>query len=396
MYKRDPLRPARRAIAAAWLFLLTAGCLLPASLALADWPLVRGDQKASGVATCTLPARPRVIWEYKLPDGGFEATAVIASSVVYLGDVDGGFHAIDLVKGQPIWTCKFDDCGFLAAATLHGGRIYVGDYNGLVRALEASSGKLLWQYDTESEIHAAVNMIGADSESSDGGAVRLLVTTEGGELISLDADTGKKVWEFRIEAPLRCWPLVAGGRVFLAGCDERLHAVDVMSGKEIAGVDIDGPTGSTPALLGDRIFFGTESGSFYAIDISSMEPDWQHPAVESSSTQSRFAIRSAAAACQRAVIYGDQGKQVHALNPTNGEPLWHIRARSRVESSPVIVGDRVYVATSRGRIFSLAVDSGDAGWHFDAGGRFSASPAVADGKLVIGNEDGTLYCFGAP
>ena len=394
MCKREPLRLAWRPIAAGLPLLLTVGWLFPASFALADWPLVRGDQRASGVATCRLPARPRVIWRYKLPEGGVEATAVIASSVVYLGDVEGGFHAIDLAKGQPIWTRRFDDCGFLAAATVHGGRVYIGDYNGLVRALEASSGKLLWQVDIESEIHAAVNVIDSGIRPSDGGGVRLLVTTESGQLVSLNADTGKRVWEFRIEAPLRCWPLVAGGRVFLAGCDERLHAVDATSGKEIAGVDIDGPTGSTPALLGARIFFGTESGTFYSIDISSMETDWQYPAAHSSQTESRHAVRTAAAACQSAVIYGDQGKQVHALDPSSGKPLWHIGVRSRVESSPVIVGDRVFVATGRGRILSLAIDSGDTRWHFDAGGRFSASPAVADSKLVIGNEDGTLYCFG--
>ena len=72
---------------------------------------------------------------------------------------------------------------------------------------------------------------------------RVLVTTEAGELISLDAETGEQQWHFQIEAPLRCWPTVVDGRVLLAGCDERVHAVDVATGKEVDGVDIDGPTG---------------------------------------------------------------------------------------------------------------------------------------------------------
>ena len=87
--------------------------LLSASPALADWPLVRGDSKASGVASCRLPARPGLIWKISLPNTSIEATAVIVSGVVYVADVEGGLHAIGLDDGARLWTKHFDDCGFL-------------------------------------------------------------------------------------------------------------------------------------------------------------------------------------------------------------------------------------------------------------------------------------------
>ena len=63
----------------------------------------------------------------------------------------------------------------------------------------------------------------------------VLVTSESGTLACLNAADGKERWQpFRIDAPLRCSPTIAAGRVMLAGCDSLLHIIDVADGKEIA------------------------------------------------------------------------------------------------------------------------------------------------------------------
>ena len=65
-----------------------------------------------------------------------------------------------------------------------------------------------------------------------------------------------------------------------------------------------------------------------------------------------------------------------------------------VDSSPVVVGDRVFFGSQDGRIYGLDRKSGKEVWRYDAGGKVLASPAVADGKLVICSESGRVYCFG--
>ena len=66
-----------------------------------------------------------------------------------------------------------------------------------------------------------------------------------------------------------------------------------------------------------------------------------------------------------------------------------------MDSSPVIVGKRVFVGSGDGRVYGLDLKSGKEVWRFNAGAAVLASPAVAAGRLVIGAEDGNLYCFGA-
>jgi outer membrane protein assembly factor BamB len=85
---------------------------------------------------------------------------------------------------------------------------------------------------------------------------------------------------------------------------------------------------------------------------------------------------------------------VHTLNPKTGEVLWTYTSRSRFEASPVVVGDRVFVGTTDGKILALNLQTGEKNWEFVTGSGFVASPSVANGCLVIGTTDGTLYCFG--
>jgi outer membrane protein assembly factor BamB len=357
-------------------YLLLAICVAPVH---ADWPMARGNERATAHVEDELPADLEVVWKRSLPETGFEATAVIVDGVIYIGDVDGTFYAFKLSDGEEVWHTKFNDSGFLAGAAFDNGRLYVGDFNGIVRAIDAKNGKELWQHEAQGEVYAAPNVVGG----------RVLVTTEAGELLSLSAETGEEDWKFQIEAPLRCWPTVVDGRVLLAGCDERVHVVDIKTGKEVSGVDIDGPTGATPAILNGRALFGTEQGSFYAIDADKVEIVWRHADPEYTN-----AVHSAAAVSDRVAVYGTQGKKFFALKPETGDVAWTFPVRSNVESSPVIAGDSVFLATKRGMIQRVDVVSGEELWNYEAGGDFQASFAIADEKLVIGNTDGTLYCFG--
>lgn len=344
-----------------------------------SWPLVRGDALASGVAHSKLPDNPQVVWKHTLNDSGFEATAILAGGKVFVGDFDGTFHALALKDGKPLWKQVFKDSGFTQAAAYAEGRLVVSDFDGMVRCLNAEDGKTLWSYEASSESYAAPNI-------HDG---KVLLSLEAGELLALDLETGKLLWNFRIEAPLRCWPTVVENKVLLAGCDQRFHVVDINSGMESAGVDIDAQTGSTPAVLDGHVLFGTEQGTFYSISAKTMQIRWQYR-----NPKQGQPIRASASVDKRSVIFPNQGKQVTALNPINGEKLWTFTVRSTVESSPVIAGDQAFLSTKRGRLYGVDVTSGKETWQYQAGGSFLASPAIAQGKLVIGNEDGTLYCFG--
>jgi outer membrane protein assembly factor BamB len=356
------------------------------SAAAEDWPLVRGDIFGSGVAKSAVPEAPELLWKHSAgKDAGFDATAVIADGVIYAGDNAGTLHAIRLADGSQVWKKEIPESGFGAGAAVEKGRIYIGDINGALFCLNAADGAEVWSKKLEGEVYAGPTLNGDD----------VLFTSESGTLSCRNKQTGEERWKFHIEAPLRCTPTIAAGRAAVAGCDSKLHLIDVSDGKEIETVDIDAPTGSTPAMQNERVYFGTEGGTFYAISFPHEGSKGGAVAWQYRDPQRNQPIRAAAAINDQIVVYGGQGKTIYALNPATGEEKWKLPTRARVESSPVIAGNRVVAATAAGKIYLLDVPTGEIKWEHDAGGSFIASPAVVDGRIILGNTDGTLYCFGA-
>jgi outer membrane protein assembly factor BamB len=351
-----------------------------------DWPVARGDIFGTGVAHGSLEDAPEILWKYSAgKDAGFDATAVVAHGAIYAGDNAGTFHAIRLADGTAIWKKEFADSGFGASAAIEKGQLYVGDMNGAIYCLATADGKELWNQKLDGEVYAGPSLNGED----------VLFTSEAGTLSCRNKHDGKERWQFHIEAPLRCTPTISGGRVVLAGCDSLLHLIDVADGKEIATVEIDGPTGATPAMRDERAYFGTESGTFFAVGIPADGEKKPTVAWTYRDPQRNHPIRAAAVVDKHVVVYGSQGKAIYGLDPASGQEKWKVPTRSRVESSPVIAGNRVVVATTAGKIYLLDTATGAVKWEYDAGGSFIASPAVVDGQIILGNTDGTLYCFGS-
>jgi outer membrane protein assembly factor BamB len=344
-----------------------------------DWPLFRGNSLATAVATSSLPSQPELLWTYTPEKTAFAATPLVVNGFVYVGDLDGGFHAIDLVTGKEKWKTK-QNAGYNAAAAYRDGRVYVGDVDGVFHCLDASSGDENWHFETQAQIDSAPNFYKAN----------VLFGSQDGTLYALDALSGKELWKYQIDDQIRCSPTIVEGRAFLAGCDGKLHIIDVEKGDATGAVPIESPTGSTPAALGSMVYFGTEAGTFFGIDWKSQEIKWQYQDKARS-----LAIRSSAAATPAAVIFGGRDKVLRAMDPRTGDEVWKFTARRAIDSSAVVAGDRVFFASTDGRLYGLGLKSGEMQWEYEAGGGFTGSPAVATGRLVIASDDGHVYCFGA-
>lgn len=361
------------------------------------WPQSRGTIDGTGRSAVVLTSPLVEAWRRDFATTAFGAVPVIAGGRVYVGDLDGTFHALSLEDGAEAWTFVAEDGGFSAAAAVSTDPrtplVVVGDDVGVVRALDLDTGAVRWTHETGGEISGGPTILPT------GDRPRVLVGSQDASLSCLELATGKVVWTHAIADQIRCAPTVArgadGDRIFLAGCDGRLHVIDAADGRETASVEIDGPTGTTPAAAGDRVFFGTEGGAFYAIDHRTAEVAWR------TAGSGGQAYRSSAAIADGLVIVGSRGRAVEALRLDDGARAWRHPMRGRVDASPIIVdveGDgaprpAAVVADAAGTIALLDATSGDALWEFDAGGGFSGGAAAAAGRLVLAGDDGTIWCF---
>ena len=314
-----------------------------------NWPMFRGNAMATGVADGTLTDNPQLLWKFSVPKGSFNATPVVVDDTVYIGDLDGTFYAIDLLTGEPRWKFDLDadKAGFAAAAAVRDGSVYVGDIDGTFICLDAKTGEKKWTFKTDGEIDSAANFY----------QVNVLFGSQDATLYCLNAKTRELQWKHQIGDQIRCSPTVVEDRCFLAGCDGKLHVIDLANGQETGAVEIDSPTGCTPAAAGNRIYFGTEGATFFCVDWKQLKIVWQW--TEKKRAKS---IRSAPRSLPKAVIVGGRDKVVHAFEPDGQQPTkpkWDFVTKGRVDSSPVIVGERVYFGSADGRIYGLDAATGE-------------------------------------
>lgn len=100
------------------------------------------------------------------------------------------------------------------------------------------------------------------------------------------------------------------------------------------------------------------------------------------------------------VYVGDWNGDVWALEGHDGRVLWRFRTNGPVKGGIAYSGGRLYAGSYDGHLYCLSLD-GKLLWKAAAqgsllhGGRFYATPAVAHGRVYVGSTDGKLYSFGA-
>ena len=156
------------------------------------------------------------------------------------------------------------------------------------------------------------------------------------------------------------------------------------------GFELGGYVGASAAIFGNSAFVGNFENQVLGLDLDLGKVDWIYDPPDKS-----FPFYSSAATDGKSVVIGGRDKMVHALNVETGEARWTFATKHRVDASPVIVEDRVFIATQGGDLLSLNLNTGLSVWKFETGEGISASPAIAAGYLVIGSLDGTLFGFGA-
>ena len=342
-----------------------------------NWTQFRGNPSLTGVSQANVPSSLKPIWTYEAGDS-IESSAAIVGGTVFVGSQKGELVALSLENGSVYWKFPTGNPIGESSPAYSNGVVYIGDLGGWLNAVNASDGKKLWAYHANGEIKSSPVVVGD----------RVLIGSYDEFLYCLSTRNGSVMWKFKTNGPVHSTPSIANGMAFIAGCDELFRAIRIADGKEVFNVSSGAYTGASPALRDGSAIYGTFDNQVLGVNLAQRKIAWiyEHP-------ERKFPYYSSAAVTSTRIVIGGRDKLVHGLTPA-GKGVWTFATRARVESSPAIAGDRVFVGSNDGRFYVLSLTSGAKLWEFDAGAPLSASPAIANGRIVIGTQDGRLYCFG--
>jgi outer membrane protein assembly factor BamB len=342
-----------------------------------NWSQFRGNAQLTGVSQSPVPSTLKLLWTYEAGES-IESSAAIVGGTVFVGSQKGELLSLNLDNGAVYWKYHIDSPIGESSPAYSGGVVYIGDLGGWFHAVNAADGKKLWAFKTGSEIKSSPVVVGD----------RVLIGSYDQHLYCLSTRNGSVLWKVKTGGPVHSTPGISQGLAFIAGCDEMFRAIRITDGREMFSVSSDAYTGASPAIRGTSAYYGTFNNEILTVNLQDHKIGWryQHP-------QRKFPFYSSAAVTADRIVVGGRDKMVHGLNPT-GKAAWTFATNARVESSPAIAGERVFVGSNDGRFYVLNLISGAKLWEFNAGAPLSASPAIARGRIVIGSQDGRLYCFG--
>ena len=369
-------------------FIICALLLLASTVSFGNWASFRGNPQLTGVADSQLPENPQLLWTFQVGDM-IESTATVVDGTVYVGALNGTLYALDAQTGEKKWTYQVEGA-IKASPSIHNGVAYFGDADGIFHAVDINTQAAKWQFTTEGEIISSANVVGN----------RVLFGSYDGFLYCLNRENGELVWKLETEGYVHGTPGVwthttsdsgkAENFAIVTGCDSYLRVINIDDGTQTQQVNLGAYVGASPAISENRVYCGTYGTEILGVALDTGEIVWRyrHP-------KRRFPFFASAALTEDSVIIGGRDKMVHALSQATGESLWTYTAKSRIESSAVIVGKRAFLGTTHGLFIALDIMTGESVWEFATGSSIVASPSVSDGRIYIGTEDGILYCFGS-
>lgn len=226
---------------------------------------------------------------------GYEPSAVIVGSYLYISENGGMFFCIDLNTMQLVWAQDTkDDSNSTPVFQWENGKGYLytapslhwtasNSYGSIsIYKLDAQTGEIVWQrpFDcyTVSEVSGGIQsspLLGKEGTDLEGLIIYTVARTPNigdGKLVALNTQTGEIVWELYMEAYSWSSPIAVyteEGKSYIVVCDSvgRVRLVNA-TGEVLDTITLGANIEASPAAFNNTVVIGTRGQQIYGLTIS--------------------------------------------------------------------------------------------------------------------------------
>jgi outer membrane protein assembly factor BamB len=404
-----------------------------------------------------------VIWESPSTSTAHNYGGVYVDGKVIHGGLDNNMYAYDANTGQRLWT--YNPGTWYGQWASDGGAaygmVYEHNQDNYLYAINATTGKLVWRQLGPGIGYSGCLVIGDGKVYSPMGEYQYRDFATGEyaypEYNCYDAYTGKLIWTLPLEngAAYEAHECIAYGNLYIIPTPGKpatpglwLYGAQAPSLGELWCISSDitdwamfmndaqhsaegaGPTNlalkwkfqtgaqivSQPTAAKGVIYFGSLDKKIYALDANTGAKKWAFT--------TGYEVASSVAVVNGKVYTGADDGNIYCLDATTGTQIWKTFAGGvtknllgagtylcivpPVRSSPMVVGNRVFVGALDGNLYCLDTNTGNQIWKFTTQGPILATPTIVDNKLyfpsctggypiplVTPSPNGDFYCLDA-
>jgi outer membrane protein assembly factor BamB len=329
------------------------------------WPMYRFDEARQGDAPKMLVKPPyRPLWFFRA-GSLVEFPPAVAYGKLYFANADGVLFAVDISKVKTVWAYRARRCT-AATPAIDGHSIYMTFLNkppcnasrsgidGQVVALNADTGKVRWKVTIGPSESSPLVVDGV-----------VYVGDWNGKVYAFNAATGSTRWTFSTGGKVKDAMAYAGGRIYFGSYDHHVYAVNARTGKLFWRASAQQRLGSrgtfysTPAVAYGRVYIGSTDGKVYSFGATSGKLRWSHGTGDY--------VYSSPAVWNARVFAGSYDGTMYAFNAATGEVLWKFESNGAISGSPIVINDVLYFSTLKGRTYALSPRNGKLLWGFRRG-----------------------------
>lgn len=271
-------------------------------------------------------------------------------------------------------------------------KVFVASRDGVVSALDPDNGKRVWSQSLDSN---SIARLSGGLTLSYG---KVFVGSENGEIIALDQESGEELWRSTIDGEVLSTPLADEGLVIVHSSRGVLYAFDADTGSKKWQISSEVPSltlrgDSSPVSISGGVFWGMSNGRLAAALISKGQLLWQQPiGMPKGSTEIDRIVDVDSTPLiigGRLFTIGFNGQLV-ALELRTGKAAWKRNYSSVTDLATD--GGRIFVVTENDHVVAVDARSGTELWQNEQlENRLLTAPVLIQGKLVVGDSEGYLH-----
>jgi outer membrane protein assembly factor BamB len=273
-----------------------------------------------------------------------EFPPAVIGGIAYVVNKYGDAKAVRLRDRKVLWERNPHprDTGTptdVTAPVYHEGKVFFADVDGDLLAVDAKSGKAVWDRKIPGHLESSPVAVGG----------RLYLGTDTTNLLAVRAADGKVLWQFNSPGAIRASPSYHDGRVYVADYESGVFCLDARTGRPIWRTNTSkvAPFGrggffSSPAIAFGRVYAGRDDGTIYAFDARSGRVEWTFQT-------HNFVYGSPAVAkvpgTPPSVYIGSYDEHFYALDARTGRQRWRYDLGGPVPGTATVIGHTVYTSS---------------------------------------------------
>lgn len=316
---------------------------------------------------------------------------VIANHVLYIANMEGAIHAINVNTGSVIWSKKLKQ-QLVSGPTLNQNYLSVSTDHASLIVFSANNGQKLWQKRLSSEILSPPTINGE----------KLIVKTINGKVVAFDLKNGTEIWTYDHGSPALMLkasssPIISGNLVINGFSDGKIDALDINNGRLVwqrsmayasGSSDVEGlvDISADPIIENNVIYLASYQGYIGAMSLTDGQFIWRKPA----SVYKNMVLKG------NVIYFVDSKDTLWALNKNNGSTLWKQNGlKARALTAPILSNSYLILADKTSYVHFIDPTNGILVGHYKLRSGTHYSPTTLNNKIYIYTDNGMLYQLSA-